>query len=64
MTAEHGFDLSNPPLTTVGHPLDDLAALSVRALIAGEVPVDGETELFAPLPFRLTIRRSTGPAPQ
>ena len=58
-----GARFSNPPLTTVGHPLDDLAALSVRALISGEVPVDDEKAVFAPLPFRLTIRRSTGPAP-
>ncbi len=58
-----GARFSNPPLTTVGHPLDDLAALAVRSLISGEVSVDAEKEIFAPLPFRLTIRRSTGPKP-
>jgi len=59
-----GARFSNPPLTTVGHPLDDLAALAVRSLVSGEVSVDEEKEIFAPLPFRLTVRRSTGPAPQ
>ena len=57
-----GARSSNPPLTTVGHPLDELAGLGVHALVAGEVSPDEEREVFAPLPFRLEIRRSTGPA--
>ena len=57
-----GARSSNPPLTTVGHPLDELAGLGVHALVAGEVSSEHEREVFAPLPFRLEIRRSTGPA--
>jgi LacI family transcriptional regulator len=53
---------SNPPLTTVGHPLEELARFGVHALVAGEVSIDEEREVFAPLPFRLAIRRSAGPA--
>jgi LacI family transcriptional regulator len=64
-----GFDGSvgsrfcNPALTTVGHPLDDLAALGVRALIAGEIGQGADRDLFPPFPFQLLARGSTGPAP-
>jgi len=58
-----GARSSRPDLTTVGHPLDQIAALGVRALISGEVDPRIEREIFAPFPFELTIRRSTGPAP-
>jgi len=57
-----GARSSSPPLTTVGHPIDELAALGVRALATGEVSTEEEQEIFAPLPFHLTVRRSTGPA--
>jgi len=64
-----GFDGSvgarfcNPALTTVGHPLDTLAALGVRALISGEVAESPDREIFSPFLFHLLVRGSTGPAP-
>jgi len=64
-----GFDGSvgarfcNPALTTVGHPLDALAALGVQALISGEVAENADREVFSPFPFHLLVRGSTGPAP-
>jgi LacI family transcriptional regulator len=64
-----GFDGSvgarfcNPALTTVGHPLDALAELGVRALISGEADPDTDRDLASPFPFTLLERGSTGPAP-
>lgn len=64
-----GFDGSagarfcNPALTTVGHPIDALAALGVRGLISGEIVHGADSDVYAPLPFTLLARGSTGPAP-
>jgi len=61
--ASAGSRFSHPALTTVGHPLDELSALGARALISGEVKPGEEREIYAPYPFELIARRSTGPAP-
>jgi LacI family transcriptional regulator len=64
-----GFDASvgarfgHPSLTTVGHPLDALAGLGVRALIQGEVEDGADREVLSPFPFQLLTRGSTGPVP-
>jgi DNA-binding LacI/PurR family transcriptional regulator len=60
-----GFDASvgarfcSPALTTVGHPLDALAGMAVRALIRGEVECGADLEIFSPFPFQLLARGST-----
>jgi LacI family transcriptional regulator len=58
-----GARSSRPPLTTVRHPLDELAAFSIRALINGEASGNEEREISPPFKSELVVRRSTGPAP-
>ncbi|MEU7820677.1 LacI family DNA-binding transcriptional regulator [Catellatospora sp. NPDC049133] len=60
-----GFDDSvaaictNPPLTTMRLPVEEMAAAAVRLLLSGDVP-PGHRELF---PAELVVRQSTGRLP-
>jgi LacI family transcriptional regulator len=58
-----GASLTNPPLTSLGQPLNEMGRMSLRRLVAliNEQPVE---PLHLKVPGTLVIRESTGPPPE
>ncbi|WP_115788281.1 LacI family DNA-binding transcriptional regulator [Arthrobacter silvisoli] len=59
-----GADFCNPPLTTIASPIEQAGRVAVTMLLSQLNPVPGATiRQRAVMPTHLTIRASTGPAP-
>lgn len=60
-----GADFCNPPLTTIASPIEQAGRVAVSMLLSQLNPLQGGTKRrLAVMPTHLTVRRSTGPAPQ
>jgi LacI family transcriptional regulator, repressor for deo operon, udp, cdd, tsx, nupC, and nupG len=60
-----GADFCNPPLTTISSPIEQAGRVAVSMLLAQLNPLSGSaSRQLAVMPTHLTIRESTGPAPQ
>ncbi len=59
-----GADFCNPPLTTIASPIEQAGRVAVTMLLSQLNPVPGATiRQRAVMPTHLSIRASTGPAP-
>lgn len=59
-----GADFCNPPLTTISSPIEQAGRVAVAMLLSQLNPVPGgSSRKLAVMPTHLTIRQSTGPAP-
>jgi LacI family transcriptional regulator len=60
-----GADFCNPPLTTMASPIEQAGRVSVSMLLAQLNPLaGGGSRSRSLMPTHLTVRGSTGPAPQ
>ncbi|MFF2844435.1 LacI family DNA-binding transcriptional regulator [Paenarthrobacter sp. NPDC057981] len=59
-----GADFCNPPLTTMASPIEQAGRVAVSMLLAQLDPLNaGSSRRLAVMPTHLTVRGSTGPAP-
>jgi LacI family repressor for deo operon, udp, cdd, tsx, nupC, and nupG len=59
-----GADFCNPPLTTIASPIEQAGRVAVTMLLSQINPIPGRSSrTLAVMPTHLTIRASTGPAP-
>jgi LacI family repressor for deo operon, udp, cdd, tsx, nupC, and nupG len=59
-----GADFCNPPLTTISSPIEQAGRVAVSMLLSQLNPLHGgTTRRLAVMPTHLTVRGSTGPAP-
>nr|WP_232223633.1 MULTISPECIES: LacI family DNA-binding transcriptional regulator [unclassified Arthrobacter] len=60
-----GADFCNPPLTTISSPIEQAGRVAVSMLLSQLNPLHGgTTRRLAVMPTHLTVRGSTGPAPE
>lgn len=60
-----GADFCNPPLTTISSPIEQAGRVAVSMLLSQLNPLrGGTTRRLAVMPTHLTVRGSTGPAPE
>ena len=60
-----GADFCNPPLTTIASPIEEAGRVAVSMLLSQLNPIyGGGNRKLAVMPTHLTVRGSTGPAPQ